>query len=519
VNAWHVRRGVSWLSRPAALPSKLRRWLRRRALTPAYRAALSGRELQVEAGPLPDRFTISVAMPVFRVAERHLRAAIASVAAQSWPDWELLAVDDASPDPHVARVLAEAAADPRVRVVRRSANGGVSVTSDEAVATARGEYVAFLDHDDVLHPRALELAVRFLVRRPETDWLFTDEDRVDEAGAHSEPMFKPGWSRHLLLALNLVSHMRVVRRAAIESAGGHRPGFEGAQDYDLALRVLAAGGRFAHLPGPLYHWRSVAGSMARTASAKPVANRRAAAALLEHLRALPRGGDASVEALAASASLFRARRAAEEGLALLVAAAPGEAVDPLRFAPHRVFAQPVAAAGPAALVAACREAEGDVVLIPPPSGLAPGALAELLALLQVPGTGAAAGRLVGGRRVLASGWTAGPAGEPEDPWAGLSVSDPGYLNLALTPGRRALPPPFGWAAWRRELVAAWDAAPGAPEPWRLALGWSRLGLEVVVSPDAPVRGVGTRPAPPPGPAPGELAPSATLPLAALGLLP
>ena len=448
MNAWHVRRGVSWLSRPAALPSKLRRWLRRRALTPAYRAALSGRELQVEAGPLPDRFTISVAMPVFRVAERHLRAAIASVAAQSWPDWELVAVDDASPDPHVARVLAEAAADPRVRVVRRSANGGVSVTSDEAVATARGEYVAFLDHDDVLHPRALELAVRFLVRRPETDWLFTDEDRVDEAGAHSEPMFKPGWSRHLLLALNLVSHMRVVRRAAIESAGGHRPGFEGAQDYDLALRVLAAGGRFAHLPGPLYHWRSVAGSMARTASAKPVA-----------------------------------------------------------------------AAGPAALVAACREAEGDVVLIPPPSGLAPGALAELLALLQVPGTGAAAGRLVGGRRVLASGWTAGPAGEPEDPWAGLSVSDPGYLNLALTPGRRALPPPFGWAAWRRELVAAWDAAPGAPEPWRLALGWSRLGLEVVVSPDAPVRGVGTRPAPPPGPAPGELAPSATLPLAALGLLP
>ena len=519
MNAWHVRRGVSWLSRPAALPSKLRRWLRRRALTPAYRAALSGRELQVEAGPLPDRFTISVAMPVFRVAERHLRAAIASVAAQSWPDWELLAVDDASPDPHVARVLAEAAADPRVRVVRRSANGGVSVTSDEAVATARGEYVAFLDHDDVLHPRALELAVRFLVRRPETDWLFTDEDRVDEAGAHSEPMFKPGWSRHLLLALNLVSHMRVVRRAAIESAGGHRPGFEGAQDYDLALRLLASGGTFRHLPGPLYHWREAPGSMARVASEKPAANVRALAALLEHAGTFPRGGEPLAEVLVGSASLFRVRRPADPDISLAVAVRDAAAFDPAGWGPWRARPVAIADLGPAALAAAATSCGEDVLVVPPPTGMGADAVAELLALLQVPRTGAAAGRLVTGARVAASGWVASENGQAIDPWAGMSVHDPGYLNLALLPSRRLAPPPAGWVAWRVPLLAAWDAAAEVEETWRLAAGWMRLGLEVVTTPDVDLPCASLPAAFRPGPAPEELPHARVAALARLGLNP
>jgi len=519
VNAWHVRRGFSWLARPTAVPAKVRRWIRRRRLTPRYRQALNGSQLLVEAGPLPDRFTISVVMPVFRVAEDHLRAAIASVRAQSWPDWELVVVDDASPDPHVARLVAEAASDARVRVVRRSANGGISVASNEAVAAARGEFVAFLDHDDALHPRAVELAVRFLARHRETDWLFTDEDRIDGDGAHSEPMFKPGWSRHLLLAFNLVSHLRVVRRAAIERVGGHRTGFEGAQDYDLALRILDAGGRFSHLPGPLYHWRSVPGSMARGAAAKPLANERAAAALLEHAERFPRGGTSRVEVLAASASLFRVRRAPAGDLSFVVAGHRGTAAELERRRPHPTGSAPVEVSAPADLVAAARIGVEDVLLVPPPGGFSGSSLAELLALLQVPGTAAATGRFVARGRVAESGWVVDASGDAVDPWAGAGARDPGELNLALLPGRRTLPVSVGWVAWRSSVVEAWDAAPDAPDPWRLAVGWDRLGLEVVATAGASFPARAGRPQRPSVPPPRDLAGPRTLPLAALGLLP
>ncbi len=514
-----ARRSFAWLAHPAALPSKVRRWMRRWRATQTYREALRDGELLVEAGSRPASGLISVAMPVFNVSEANLRAAIESVRSQSWPDWELVVVDDAAPDPHVARVLAEAARDPRIRVVRRATNGGVSVASNEAVAQARGEFVAFLDHDDELNPRALELAARFLGRHPETDWLFTDEDKLDQRGRHCEPILKPGWSRHLLLAFNLVSHLRVVRRAAIDRVGGHRPGYDGAQDYDLALRVLAAGGRFGHLPGPLYHWRGVRGSMARLASAKPRANARAAAALLEHARGFPRGGEATVEVLVGAASFFHTRRVAEDGLSLAVAVRNPGAFDRTDCRPHPVHPLSVDDLSPAALVAAARSSSADVVLPPPATGMMTEEVAELLSLLQVPGTALACARRVRGRRVEASGWVATDLGDIVDPWAGLDVSDPGYLNLGLVPGRRAVPPPSGWAAWRGSLLEAWNAAGDVPNPWRLPVGWARLELEVVATPRVSLPSASSEFHRPPAPAPEELPRSPVSELARLGLLP
>ena len=512
-------RGRHWLGRPSVLPWKLGRWLRLQRASRAYRSALAGGDasLLVEAGPLPTAGLISVVMPVFRVAERHLRAAIASVRAQSWPHWELLIVDDASPDPHVARVLAEAAADPRVHVTRRSANGGISAASDDGVAAARGEYVAFLDHDDALHPRALELVTRFLAAHPDTDWLYTDEDKIDGRGRHADPILKPGWSRHLLLGCNVASHLRVVRRGAIARAGGHRRGLEGAQDYDLALRVLATGGRFAHLPGPLYHWRTVPRSMARVAGAKPDANARALAALAEYARTFPRGGAVTAEVIAPGASLFRVRRAPDPALRLAVAAPAGTALELPAGSPVALVSP--AAASPAALVAAARGCHADVLAVAPPGGFGAGQLEELLSLLQVPGTAAAGGQLVAGRRIAASGWELDGGGAPLDRWRGLHVSDPGEGNFALLPSRRLALPPSGWAAWRAEAVAAWDAAAEVPEPWRLAAGWHRLGLEVVTTPDArfPVHGAG--PWPPAGTPPRDLLQTLASPLALAGRLP
>lgn len=476
-----LRKLAGYAASPALLARKAARaWRRRRAL-PSYREALARGELVEIPAAAPADVQFTVATPVYRVAEDHLRAAIASVRAQSHAGWELLLLDDASPDPHVARVLAEAAReDPRITVRRRASNGGIAVASDEIVAAARGAWVAFLDHDDLLHPRALEVAARALAADPRADWLFSDEDKVDEAGRHGEPCFKPAWSSHLLLSFNYVAHLRIVRRDLLARLGGHRRGLEGAQDYDLALRALATGARFRHLPGVLYHWRSVPGSMARAAGDKPAAHAHALRALAEHAAGWPRGGEIAAEVLLPPASVFRLRRRPESGLAVReVAAGLGWG---------------------AALAGALRRETAEVVVAPPARGLGDAATTELLALLQVPGTAVAAARAVRRGTVAASGWVAGDGGGAEDPWAGLAAADPGYLNLAAMPGPRAVPPPTAWAAWRAPLLAAWDAAPDVPEPWRLAAGLARLELAVVVTPSATVPARSAGAAPPPVPA-------------------
>ncbi|MGE5236646.1 MAG: glycosyltransferase family 2 protein [Acidobacteriota bacterium] len=476
---------AGWLAHPSWLVGKLvARWRRCRA-TPRYRLRLAA-DTYLPAGlPPPKDLVVSVVMPVFRVAEDHLRAAIASVRAQTHTDWELLALDDASPDPHVARVLAEAAReDPRIRIFSGSTNLGIALASNRLIDSAGGDFVAFLDHDDLLHPRALEMAARLLTARPDADWIFSDEDKVGDEGLHHEPCFKPGFSPHLLLAFNLVAHLRVIRRELLVRLDGHRPGFDGAQDYELALRALAHGATFVHLPGVFYHWRMTARSMARGAAAKPRANLHALRALTAHVEGWPSGGATATAELIAASSLFRVRRGADQSLR--VASVIPIDTEPQRSGTPTREVHPLQADHPssmAGLVEAARRTSADVVVGGTAAGMAAGALEELLALLQVPGTAVSAGRVVGRRRVMASGVRADATGAFYDPWAGLHRGDPGYLNLALIPSPRAVLPPLGWAAWRDDLVAAWDAAADAPTEWRLAVGLLRLRRESVVAPE------------------------------------
>ncbi len=496
---------------PRLVWAKLRARLRRRRRFRSYRSAVRRGGLVAEVAAPPSGRRFSVVVPVYRVREEHLRAAIASVRGQTHREWELILVDDASPEPHVRRVLeAVAREEPRVRLLLREDNAGIARATDEGLRHATGEFVAFLDHDDLLHPRALELVDRFLAAHPDLDWVFTDEDKVDERGRHREPCVKPGWSHHLLLTFNYVCHLRVVRRAVLERIGGHRPGLDGAQDYDLALRALAAGARFGHLHGVLYHWRTVPTSMARAAAAKPAAHRHALRALVEHARSWPRGGEVTAEVLLAPASFFRVRRRAEEGLEVAVL---GDAPLGGRRTAGRLPLVP--GAGWAEVVAAARRAGAPVVALPPPGGFGAEAVEELLALLQVPGTALVAGRAVRGHQVAASGWWVREDGVPVDPWFGLDVGDPGYLNLAMVPGPRALPPPGGWVAWREDLLAAWEAGAGVEGPWRLAAGLARLALEAVVTPTVSWRVRGELPHP--GPPPAEIPARERLWLRDLGL--
>jgi len=258
-----------------------RRWVETYdTLTDADRARIA--ELS-EA--LPYRPLISVLMPVYNVDEVWLRRAVESVLRQLYTRWELCVADDRSTRPHVRRVLEEyAARDARVRVVFREENGHISRASNTALESARGEFVALLDHDDELAEHALYVVAEELNAHPHADLVYSDEDILEE-GARVDPFFKPDWSPDLLLSLNMISHLGVYRTSVVREAGGFREGFEGSQDYDLALRVTerVPPSHVRHVPHVLYHWRRIPGSLASGAGEKEYAHSAARRAISTHL--------------------------------------------------------------------------------------------------------------------------------------------------------------------------------------------------------------------------------------------
>ncbi len=240
---------------------------------------------------------ISVLLPAYNTPAELLREAIASVCAQLYPVWELCIADDASTQVHVRDIIEDACAkDVRIRSVRRAHNGHISAASNSALELAQGEYVALLDHDDILAEHALYEIVAALDRHPDTDVVFSDEDRLQDGVRHS-PYFKPGWDPDLLLGQNSVSHLGVYRTSLLREIGGFREGYEGSQDHDLALRAIRVAGseRVKHVPAVLYHWRLRGDeSFSDTQLARCVdASRRAVS---EYVRALPGGEGAQVVA-------------------------------------------------------------------------------------------------------------------------------------------------------------------------------------------------------------------------------
>lgn len=238
------------------------------------------------AGSRADRLTyrplVSVVVPVHETDPDVLRAMAASVHAQTYPRWQLCLVDDASTQRETLTTLAElVAADDRVQLRRLDDPAGIAGATNVALAMATGAYVAFVDHDDVLAPDALYWIVRRLELDGDLDVLYSDEDKLDEHGDRVEPYFKPDWSPDYLLSLNYVTHLLVVRRRLLEQIGGLREGFDGAQDYELLLRLTDRTDRIAHIPAPLYSWRKVDGSTSADIHAKLAAHRASERALEE----------------------------------------------------------------------------------------------------------------------------------------------------------------------------------------------------------------------------------------------
>lgn len=240
------------------------------------------RRMRAVIPALAYRPTFSIIMPVYNTREKYLRVAVESVLDQVYPYWELCIADDASTAPHVREVLLEfAARDPRVRVAFREENGHISVASNTALAMAKNEFVGLLDHDDILAPSALYETAVLLAQHPDTDMIYSDEDKVGDDGVRMDPYFKPDWSPDTFLTRMYTCHFGVYRRSLVEEIGGFRTGFEGSQDYDLVLRLTEKTDKIRHIPAVLYSWRIHEGSVTSVPEQKPYAYEAAVRALDE----------------------------------------------------------------------------------------------------------------------------------------------------------------------------------------------------------------------------------------------
>ena len=212
---------------------------------------------------------ISILTPVFDTPVPWLRAAVESVLAQVYENWELLLIDDGSTTADLLRALpALAAHDRRIRLVRLESHQGISAALNKGLDLTEGEWVTFLDHDDLLEPDALFQNVKLLQENPELDLIYSDEDKLTDQGFDS-PILKPDWSPDFFLSCNYLCHMVFLRRDLVRAVGGFQSQFDGSQDYDLLLRVSERTERIHHIPRVLYHWRRSENSSASDVRQKP----------------------------------------------------------------------------------------------------------------------------------------------------------------------------------------------------------------------------------------------------------
>lgn len=227
---------------------------------------------------------ISILMPVWNIEKQWLVKAIESIQKQTYENWELCIADDYSTKSYIKPFLKQLQnEDKRVKVVFKQSNDNISAATNTAFSLSTGEYILLMDHDDELTPNALFEIVKSLQIEDKPEIIYSDDDKIDENGNRYDPQFKPDWSPELLLSFMYISHIFCFKRELYEEVGGCRIGFEGCQDYDLALRMTELTNNIKHIETILYHWRSIEGSTARNANSKPKSFENAIRALQETL--------------------------------------------------------------------------------------------------------------------------------------------------------------------------------------------------------------------------------------------
>jgi len=273
-----------------AAPSEYHKWLERHRATPRDLEKMRQETLTFALQPL-----VTIITPVFNTPIRWLKECIESVLSQTYEKWELILIDDHSTEPEMLRCLTElAASDPRIILTKDEKKRGISAASNRGLALAKGDWVAFLDHDDLLEPDALFQNVKWLQDHPDADLIYSDEDKLTEQGFDS-PIFKPDWSPDYFLTCNYVCHFTFIRRELVQQVGGFRSEFDGAQDYDLFLRLIERTSRIDHIPRVLYHWRRTLTSTADNIQCKPGMLDAGRLALEAHLERRQQPGHVAVD--------------------------------------------------------------------------------------------------------------------------------------------------------------------------------------------------------------------------------
>jgi GT2 family glycosyltransferase/SAM-dependent methyltransferase len=237
-----------------------------------------------EAGKFLFRPKISIICPIYNTPFKLLTECINSVLSQSYDNWELCIADDNSKNEKIRKLIKQySKEDKRIKYIFRKKRGNISSASNSALKIATGEFVGFLDHDDVLEPNALFEVVRVLNENSKADFIYSDEDKLKLNGERVDPFFKPDWSPDLFLSVNYLAHFSVIRKSLVDKVGGFRKGFEGSQDYDLFLRVIEQARFIKHISKILYSWRRTPGSTAAMYSNKDYAFKTSIRALKESL--------------------------------------------------------------------------------------------------------------------------------------------------------------------------------------------------------------------------------------------
>lgn len=241
---------------------------------------------------------ISVLVPVYNTPLSFLKRAIGSVLRQTYENWELCICDDCSSDPAIADFLEEIAdIDKRIKVITHRERGHISRATNSAFDISTGDYIALLDHDDELTHDALQTIAGIIISNPGAKLIYSDEDYINESNRCFSPHYKLGWNYDLFLGQNYLCHLTTIARECMEAVGGLRATFEGAQDWDLFLRIseIIEPSQIVHIPRVLYHWRVHQASTASGMDAKPYAANAQIRAVESHLQRV--GAAATVQVL------------------------------------------------------------------------------------------------------------------------------------------------------------------------------------------------------------------------------
>ena len=250
--------------RNSVVQSEYQKWFEQHRASAEELASMRHEVLALASQPL-----ISILTPVFDTPLPWLREAVESVLAQVYENWELVLIDDGSTATDLLGALPGVAArDRRIRLVRLESHQGISAALNKGLDVAEGQWLTFLDHDDVLEPDALFQNVKLIQENPGLDLIYSDEDKLTETGFDS-PILKPDWSPDFFLSCNYLCHMIFMRHDLVREVGGFQPQFDGSQDYDLLLRVTERTNRIHHIPRVLYHWRRSENSSSSDVRQKP----------------------------------------------------------------------------------------------------------------------------------------------------------------------------------------------------------------------------------------------------------